>query len=225
MTDRSETTPLLIDASAGASTANEQNDVISYRQTPGRPFCGTFYLTWLSIIISVLTFTFLFAAVIINQYPSSQYKLDWRVEDGCVMMIELSVAAAFLSFLNLAYIYFRQRPMWLFLNLAIDAFVSGYSFVIDIQGLLLNSKPCQPGPRCGEISKRTRMFAGIGLSFGLALGFIHLTLFLIRCTIAIRSRSEHELPRSFRAPNGDLRLEFTIRLLGNNTPPVSIPPG
>ncbi|KGM92405.1 uncharacterized protein PADG_11608 [Paracoccidioides brasiliensis Pb18] len=88
MTERSETTPLLIDASAGASTANEQND----------------------------------------------------------------------------------RPMWLFLNLAIDVFVSGYSFVIDIQGLLLNSKPCQPGPRCGEISKRTRMLAGIGLSLGLALG-------------------------------------------------------
>ncbi|EEH18447.2 hypothetical protein PABG_01010 [Paracoccidioides brasiliensis Pb03] len=151
MTERSETTPLLIDASAGASTANEQNDVNSYRRTPGRSFRGTFHLTWLSIIISVLTFIPLFAAVIINQYPSSQYKLDWRVEEGCIMMIEL-------------------RPMWLFLNLAIDVFVSGYSFVIDIQGLLLNSKPCQPGPRCGEISKRTRMLAGIGLSLGLALG-------------------------------------------------------
>ncbi|KAJ0424885.1 hypothetical protein BJY00DRAFT_225149 [Aspergillus carlsbadensis] len=216
MTSASDTTPLLADADPlGRSERNEDN-ITTFRQKK-EPFLRTIIvLTILSAFFSTIAFLFDLVVIAINSASPHGYYLFWGLRYRVHHMFSISILTLIFSHLNLASIKYSRRPLWLWVNLVVDAVTVVYVVRTAPKALSQNFHQLPdswlPDTGAANTTRAVIVLLGIGLVSGVAVAFVHLVHFPVRCYASLKSGS-WQAPQIWRIPGGEFKIDFSIKFL------------
>ncbi|KAL4819660.1 hypothetical protein BDW67DRAFT_134241 [Aspergillus spinulosporus] len=217
MTSVSENTPLLAESEPRETNGNQSLQNHSVATAPAKPYFRTIVvLTHFSAALSVPALVLYLTVSSIDIAGPGGFYLSWNLATRIHALAITSILSVLASVLNLARLRHARRPLWLWLNLPIDAAIT-FSSVVLVPGALIlnfNQSPDSwlPDHGAAVTARAVIVFLAIGLIAGLIVGLTHLALFLLRCFASIQSEPSQSA-RSWRIPGGELRIEFSVKFL------------
>ncbi|KAL2849558.1 hypothetical protein BJY01DRAFT_245845 [Aspergillus pseudoustus] len=212
MASTSDTTPLLADT----EYQTEDNNITTVHQKKDPLIRTTLVLTILSALLSAIAFLFDLTVLAIDAATPHGYYLFWGLRSRVRHMFGISVLTLVFSHLNLASIKHSRRPLWLWVNIVVDAVTVVYvvSTAPEALSQSFNQSPDSwlPDNGAANTTRAVIVLLGIGLISGLLVAFVHLIHFPVRCYTSLKSGS-WQAPQSWRVPGGEFRINFSIKFL------------
>ncbi|KAL4943766.1 hypothetical protein BDV06DRAFT_129459 [Aspergillus oleicola] len=217
MATTSETTPLLADPEAPpANNSQIPQDGAGLTTTPpAKPpyFRATVVLTHLSAALSTLSFVTYLTTICIDIAGPGGFYLFWNLREHIQVLFGVSILTLIISSLNLLRLRHSHRPLWLVVNLLVDAVVVIYTLSSAPHALTANFDQSPntwlPDKTAADTTRAVIVILGVGLISSLIVGLAHLVLFPLRCYAAFVGGSWD----SGRVPGGEFRVEFAIKFL------------
>ncbi|KAL4752043.1 hypothetical protein BDW72DRAFT_78055 [Aspergillus terricola var. indicus] len=217
MASVSENTPLLAELEPQETDGYQISQNHSVNTAPSKPYFRTIViLSHLSAGFSVVAFVLYLTVISIETAGPGGFYLSWDLATCIHSLAFTSILSLLASAFNLVRLRHARRPLWLWLNLPIDAAITFSSLVLVPGALALNFNQSPdswlPDRGAAATARAVIVFLGIGLIAGLFVGLAHLVLFPLRCFASIQSEPSQS-PRTWRIPGGELRVEFSVRFL------------
>lgn len=219
MATTSDTTPLLADSEpleAGEYQLPQDGTLTNPVQRKPTDYRRTILLTHLAAALSIVAFIFDLTVICIDFASPGGFYLFWSLRERLQILFALSIVTAVTAFLNLSRLRHTRQPLWLWLNLIIDAVIGVYTVCTAPDALVLNFDQTPdswlPDSRAAQTAQAVIVLLGIGLVAGLAAGLAHLVLFPVRCYASFASQS-WQTPQNWRIPGGEFKIEFSIKFL------------
>ncbi|KAL2870664.1 uncharacterized protein BJX67DRAFT_245277 [Aspergillus lucknowensis] len=221
MASTSDSTPLLADSEALEAgeynlPGDQTQDLTTTPQQKEPGVRATIILTHISAALSIIAFLFDLTAIAIGAISPHGYYIFWGLQTRLQTMFAISILTFIISSLNMARLRHSRRPLWLGVNLIVDAVAVVYTASVGPDALArnFNESPDSwlPDEGAVAIAKAVIVVLGIGLISGLLVGLVHLILFPVRCYASIKSGS-WQTPQTWRIPSGEFKIEFSIKFL------------
>ncbi|KAL2799875.1 hypothetical protein BJX66DRAFT_230805 [Aspergillus keveii] len=216
MASASDTTPLLADADPLAGSEQNEDNITTFRQKKEPFFRITVALTIFSAVFSTIAFVFDLIVIAIDSAAPHGYYLFWGLRYRVHHMFGISVLTLIFSHLNLASIKHSRRPLWLWVNLIVDAVTVVYVVGTAPEALSQNFHQSPdswlPDTGAANTTRAVIVLLGIGLVSGLVVAFVHLVHFPVRCYASLKSGS-WQAPQSWKVPGGEFKIDFSIKFL------------
>ncbi len=197
MATTSDTTPLLADSEpleAGEYQLPQDGTLTNPVQRKPTDYRKTILLTHLAAALSIVAFIFDLTVICIDFASPGGFYLFWSLRERLQILFALvrnpptngqtfhtyqapqSIVTAVTAFLNLSRLRHTRQPLWLWLNLIIDAVIGVYTVCTAPDALVLNFDQTPdswlPDSRAAQTAQAVIVLLGIGLVAGLAAGFV-----------------------------------------------------
>jgi len=203
--DSLETTPLLFDQPNETDLTNP-SPIEPRTEARHRAPRNIRSLTWLSLGFSIITLAFAITISIIHYYDHFGYYPRRLTLEAQKLVLGLAIFATVFSIFNCICLHVHGHTLPLLLNLVLDLVICIWAIAAGVRGLT------------GNFTEDTCYYSScvwilvlVGLTFGfaLALGIVHVVLFLISCVSLCRTKFWRQ---PWHSSTRQITFELTFRI-------------